>query len=179
MGRSNRQITWMPLSEGASGGVVPEVHAALSTLAMPGRVPAEDSSCPRGEEQSPSRRSVAYLPETGHHDPALPNSFSTGARYPGQAVVLVTDGRMIVKVSGDIDARAARRFQNALDEALHPGAHRIDVDVEDMTSCCSSGLMALLCAHAHARQRDLLLRMIDTQGPWGISLVQGASVRDH
>ncbi|MEU8964199.1 hypothetical protein AB0C89_21190 [Streptomyces sp. NPDC048491] len=55
-------------------------------------------------------------------------------------MVLVTDGRMIVKASGDIYAGATRRLENARDEALHAGAHGIDIDVEGMASCCSSAL---------------------------------------
>ncbi|MEV6048522.1 STAS domain-containing protein [Streptomyces xanthochromogenes] len=84
---------------------------------------------------------------------------------------------MIIKVSGDIDSRATSLLESALDEALYAGAHRIDVDVEDMTSCCSSAFQILLSAPAQARQSHLLLRVIDADGPWACGPAQAAAIR--
>jgi anti-anti-sigma factor len=63
-----------------------------------------------------------------------------------------SDGKAVVRVSGDVDLVSCHDLRRALDEALEASPHTV-VDFTELSFIDSSGLSVLVEAHKHARDR--------------------------
>jgi len=95
------------------------------------------------------------------HTPAHQPFVDGTARFSRQTV----GRRTVVGVTGEVDVHTAPSLRRAIDEAIGAGSAELWIDLSEADFLDSSGLHALVDAHARVRELERRLTVICPPGP--------------